>query len=89
MSLERYSKIVEWARKRYTRGGILVLAEAGGVPSVYSRIEAAAWNKYAASEPAVRVESEIVDGYARPSKIFPLPPGAFSWWDNPCPRRGW
>lgn len=22
-------------------------------------------------------------------KISPLPPGAFDWWDNPCPRKGW
>lgn len=22
-------------------------------------------------------------------EVKPLPPGAFAWWDNPDPRRGW
>lgn len=23
-----------------------------------------------------------------PVKVYPLPAGAFDWWDNPCPRKG-
>lgn len=23
-----------------------------------------------------------------PVKTYPLRPGAFDWWDSPCPRRG-
>lgn len=26
---------------------------------------------------------------AEPQALGPLPPGAFAWWDNPCPRKGW
>lgn len=24
-----------------------------------------------------------------PVVVHPLRPGAFAWWDNPCPRKGW
>ena len=42
MNADRYLAIVAWARRRYTVGGELVIST-GGVPSAYSRIEAAAW----------------------------------------------
>ncbi len=75
-AIDRYLAVVERARKRYSRGSVLLITEAGGKPSVYSRIEAAAWSRY-------------MLGQARPDpKTYPLPPGAFAWWDNPCPRRG-
>ena len=42
---DRYMAIVEWARKRHTHGGELIVSR-GGQPSAYSRIEAAAWARY-------------------------------------------
>lgn len=44
-NLEKYRKVAEWARKRYTRNNVLIV-DIGGVPTIYSRIEHAAWNKY-------------------------------------------
>jgi hypothetical protein len=41
----KYQKIVAWAQLRYTRGHTLIVST-GGVPSTYSRIEDAAFNKY-------------------------------------------
>lgn len=38
IKVERYLKIVEWARKRYTKNDNLVLS-VGGRPSRYSMIE--------------------------------------------------
>lgn len=43
--VDRYLRIVRWARLRYTRNGYLVIS-AGGKPSVYSRIEIAAWSRH-------------------------------------------
>ena len=45
--LLRYSRIMEWARKRYTRDGRLVIS-VGDQPSPYTRLERAAWRKFAA-----------------------------------------
>lgn len=42
----KYLSIVAWARNRYTIAGVLVI-DTGGVPSAYSRIEDAAFKKYA------------------------------------------
>lgn len=42
---DRYLKVCEWARKRYTRNGILII-DRGGVPTTYARIEEAAFEKY-------------------------------------------
>jgi hypothetical protein len=47
MNIDRYLAIVGWARKRYTRAGMLTIS-VGGVPSAYSRIESAAWGRYMA-----------------------------------------
>lgn len=41
----RYLKIVSWARARYTNCGTLIVS-VGGAPSIYSRIENAAFQKY-------------------------------------------
>lgn len=43
--IERYLKIVNWARTRYTRNGLLVIS-VGNEKSVFTRIENAAWSKY-------------------------------------------
>jgi len=42
---DRYLSIVEWARRRYTKNGVLVM-DHGGIKSAYSRIECAAFEKY-------------------------------------------
>ena len=53
--IDRYTKVVQWAQQRYTdkKTGVLVVSsgrlidgKAGQVPSVYGRIEQAAWSKY-------------------------------------------
>jgi hypothetical protein len=44
-NFKRYGAIVGWAARRYTRDGILVI-DVGGVPSRYTLIERAAWNRY-------------------------------------------
>jgi hypothetical protein len=46
-NLDRYLKIVVWARKRYTTNRMLEIHR-GGILSIYSRIEEAAWQKYCA-----------------------------------------
>lgn len=46
MNVDRYLAIVNWARARYTVGGVLMIADRGMVPSTYSRIERAAWDRY-------------------------------------------
>jgi len=45
MNPDKYLRVVYWARTRYTDNGTLVISR-GGNPSMFSRIEAAAWNKY-------------------------------------------
>lgn len=45
--LDRYVDIVMWARARYTVGGLLEI-QRGGEPSVYTRIERAAFKRYVA-----------------------------------------
>jgi hypothetical protein len=45
MNIDRYLAIVRWATRRYTRDGLLLI-NARGVPSPFSRIECAAWNRY-------------------------------------------
>jgi hypothetical protein len=42
---KRYLAICNWAAKRYTRNGLLVL-DVGRKPAPYSRIESAAWKRY-------------------------------------------
>ena len=42
---DRYLSIVEWARRRYTVNSVLILST-GNTPSIYSRIEEAAFEKY-------------------------------------------
>ena len=44
---DRYLKIVRWAERRYTINGRLVL-RVGGIPTVFTRIEMAAWQRYMA-----------------------------------------
>ncbi len=44
---DRYLKIVAWARRRYRRADGSILISIGGRPSIYSRIEAAAFRRYA------------------------------------------
>jgi hypothetical protein len=44
---DRYLRIMEWARKRYTIDGSLTVS-IGDIPSAYARIERAAWDKYMA-----------------------------------------
>lgn len=41
----RYLKLEGWARRRYTIDGVLILDRCG-MPSTYSRIESAAFQKY-------------------------------------------
>lgn len=41
----RYLRICMWARARYTKNGTLIVST-GNVPSIYSRIENAAFEKY-------------------------------------------
>lgn len=43
--IDRYLAIVEWARRRYTRAGRLVIS-IGAAASRYSRIESAAAVRY-------------------------------------------
>ena len=45
--IDRYLKIVEWARNRYTVNGLLHL-NTGDILSRYSLIEKMAWNRYMA-----------------------------------------
>jgi hypothetical protein len=46
MNHDKYLRVVYWARTRYTdKAGLLVISK-GGSPSMFSRIESAAWNKY-------------------------------------------
>ena len=46
---DRYLKIVNWALRRYTdRATGRILISIGGRPSIYSRIEAAAFRRYSA-----------------------------------------
>lgn len=45
MNVDRYLSIVQWARRRYSRGGLLTIS-VGGAPAPYSRIETAAWARY-------------------------------------------
>lgn len=45
MNVDRYLRIVRWARSRYTLDGVLAVS-VGGLPSAYSRIERAAWDRY-------------------------------------------
>lgn len=49
---DRYLRIAEWARARYTTNGVLELSK-GGVPSRFKRIENAAWKRYMRSGPIV------------------------------------
>ena len=44
MNHNRYLRITEWARKRYTVGDALIVS-VGGIPSPYTRIERAAWGR--------------------------------------------
>ena len=44
-NISRYLKIVEWARLRYTRSGVLIVS-VGNHPSPYTRIEKMAAQKY-------------------------------------------
>jgi hypothetical protein len=46
-NVDRYLKLVKWARNRYTRNKILNMSS-GNVPSIYVRIVSAAWSKYMA-----------------------------------------
>lgn len=46
MEVDRYLRIVHWARDRYTDSDGYLVKSVGRVPSVYTRIEAAAWNRY-------------------------------------------
>jgi hypothetical protein len=43
--VSRYMQIAQWAQRRYTHRGVLVL-DTGKVKSAYSRIEEAAWDRY-------------------------------------------
>ena len=45
MTVEKYLRIVKWARRRYTINGALTISM-GGNPSIYARIERAAWNRH-------------------------------------------
>jgi hypothetical protein len=45
-NISKYQKIVAWAQLRYTSSKGLLIVSTGGKPSVYSRIENAAFNKY-------------------------------------------
>lgn len=44
-NITKYQSIVAWARKRYMVDRLLII-NIGGIPSVYSRIENAAFIKY-------------------------------------------
>lgn len=46
-NVDKYTRVAEWARKRYTRNHVLIVST-GGVPSIYSRIEESAFAKYMA-----------------------------------------
>lgn len=45
MNVTLYLRLVLWARRRYTRDGVLTIT-ARGEPSIYMLIERAAWNRY-------------------------------------------
>jgi len=45
MSEEKYLKIQQWLRKRYTKNGVLTI-DIGGKPTKYKRFEELAWCKY-------------------------------------------
>lgn len=45
--IDRYLKIIDWARNRYTANGVLHL-NTGDILSRYSLIEKWAWNRYMA-----------------------------------------
>lgn len=45
MNHDKYLRVVYWARARYTDNDTLVISRGGNL-SLFSRIEAAAWNKY-------------------------------------------
>ena len=42
---DKFLKICKWASKRYAVNGLTPIY-VGGEPSVYKRIESAAWSKY-------------------------------------------
>jgi hypothetical protein len=42
---DKYFKIQQWLRKRYTKNGLLTI-EVGGKPTKYKRLEKLAWFKY-------------------------------------------
>ena len=44
-NFHRYARIIAWAQSRYTINHSLIVS-VGGVPSLYSRIENAAFDKY-------------------------------------------
>lgn len=46
-TVTRYLTLVNWARRRYTRDGLLVV-NIGGSDTAYVRIERAAWRRYMA-----------------------------------------
>ena len=45
-SADRYLKIGVWLRKRYSVDGFITTHVRGNVPTKYTRIDLAAWNKY-------------------------------------------
>lgn len=45
--VDRYLRLAQWARKRYTHSGVLVWSR-GRYLGAYARIEEAAWDKYMA-----------------------------------------
>ena len=46
VSHDRYLDLIRWARARYTVNGLLVTHTFNRKPTLYSRIESAAWDKY-------------------------------------------
>lgn len=44
-NIDRYLAVVNRARKLFSRDGILILSK-GGIPSIYTRVERLAWEKY-------------------------------------------
>ena len=42
---QKYQKLTNWAQRRYTKSGSLIIS-IGGVLTLYSRIEEAAFGKY-------------------------------------------
>ena len=46
-AVDKYLKVVEWARKRYTSHNLLVI-RTGEQDSVYTKIENLAWDRYLA-----------------------------------------